>query len=151
MLDYLSNHPGWLHLAESSLSSPPSTMCTDCSSQTGKPTFHLHPMMLQQKIHKQPHPRRHRGATQKHRMNRFTVAGIPGLQQRCQVTTPQVLADGELAYTRNAGAKTCKLGQRFTTAAFDVAADLEGKFLAVARKRPVGLGAPEIEAKAVMP
>ena len=107
--------------------------------------------MLHQKIHKQPHPRRHRRATHKNRMNRFSVTGVPGLQQRYKVAPPQVLDDGELADPRNAGADPRQLGQRFTAAALDVAADIEEEFLAVAHKRPVGLGTPEVEAQAVVP
>lgn len=60
------------------------------------------------------------------------------MQQRYKVAPPQVLADSELADTRNAGADPRELGQRFTAAALDVAADIEGKCFAVARKRPVG-------------
>jgi hypothetical protein len=101
--------------------------------------------MFQQEVHEQPHPRRHCRATYEHRMNRFLVARVPGLQQRYQVTALQVLAHAELADTRNAGTYSRKLCQRFTTAAFDVAADLQGKLFSSADERPVGFGTSEVE------
>lgn len=97
-------------------------------------------MLFQQEVHEQPHPRRHCRATHEHRMNRFLVAGVPGFQQRYQIATLQVLAHAEFADTRNAGTYSRELGQRFATAAFDVAADLQGKRFSVADEWPVGFG-----------
>ena len=67
-----------------------------------------------------------------------------------QVTALQILAHAELADTRNAGTYSRELCQRFTTAAFDVAADLQGKRFAIANEWPVGFGTLEIEAQAVV-
>ena len=103
-------------------------------------------MVFQQKVHEQPHPRRHCRATYEHRMNRFLVAGVPGFQQRYQIAAQQILAHAELADTRNAGTYSRELCQCFTTAAFDVAADLQGKLSSAADERPVGFGTPEVEA-----
>ena len=81
--------------------------------------------MLDQEIHEHPHPRRHCRAADEHRMNRFLVAGVEGLQQRHQIAALDVLGHGELADARDAGANPCKLRQRLAAAAFDIAADLE--------------------------
>ena len=70
----------------------------------------------------------------------------PRFQQRYQVTALQILAHAELADTRNAGTYARELCQRFTTAAFDVAAYLQGKLSCVTDERPVGFGTPEVEA-----
>ena len=84
-------------------------------------------------------------------MNRLLVAWIPGFQQRYQVAALQILAHAELADTGNPSPYARELCQRFTTAAFDVAADLQGKLSCIADKWLVGFGPPEIEAQAVVP
>ena len=107
-------------------------------------------MMFHQEIHEHPHPRRHRRAAHEHRMNRLPITGIEGLQQRHQITALQVLCHTEFADACDAGADPGELRQRLAAAAFDVAANLQGERLAVAGKRPVGFGAAEVEAQAVV-
>lgn len=82
-------------------------------------------MLLQQKFHKQPHPRRHCRAAHKYGMNRFAVARVEGLQQGYKVTTQHILGHAELADGGDTGAYAGELGECFAAAAFDIAADLE--------------------------
>lgn len=82
-------------------------------------------MLLQQKVHKQPHPRRHCRAARKYGMNRFAVARVEGLQQGYKIAALYILGHAELADAGDAGAYAGELGECFAAAAFDIAADLE--------------------------
>ena len=106
--------------------------------------------MFQQEVHEQSHPRRHCRSTDEHRVNRFPIPRVPGFQQRNQVAALQIFAHAEFTDTGNAGTDPRKLCQRLTTAAFDVAADLQGKRLSIADERPVRFGTPEVKAQAVV-
>jgi len=71
--------------------------------------------MFQQKVHEHPHPGRHCRTAHEHRMNRFPISGVEGLQQWHQIAALQVFSHAEFADAGDAGADPGELRQRLAS------------------------------------